>query len=287
MRTLLVYSNQSRELEPAPPIGLSYVASATRAAGHEVKLLDLAYARDLLGELASAIKAFKPEIVGLSIRNIDNVISQRYESPLKSLLEQVAVIRANARTPEGKPVPLALGGPAISILAEKALTVFSAEYAIVGEGEVAFPLLIEALERGFPLVRVPGLCYRPEGNPVRNPTLLLPAFAQSGLQQWIEWKPYRRGGGTWPIQTKRGCPMSCVYCTYPLIEGRRCRLRAPGEVVDEIEQVLRDVRPGTFEFVDSTFNVPASHAIRICEEIIRRGVKTHFTARHHACPPGH
>jgi radical SAM superfamily enzyme YgiQ (UPF0313 family) len=98
------------------------------------------------------------------------------------------------------------------------------------------------------------------------------------MQQWIAWKPYRRGGGTWPIQTKRGCPMGCIYCTYPLIEGRRCRLRAPGEVVDEIEQVLRDVRPRTLEFVDSTFNVPASHAMGICEEIIRRGVKASFTA---------
>jgi hypothetical protein len=34
MRVLLVYSNQSRELVPAPPVGLSYVASATEAAGH-------------------------------------------------------------------------------------------------------------------------------------------------------------------------------------------------------------------------------------------------------------
>ncbi|OGS95648.1 MAG: hypothetical protein A3G79_02305 [Gallionellales bacterium RIFCSPLOWO2_12_FULL_57_18] len=278
MRILLVYSNQSRELEPAPPVGLSYVASATRAAGHEVKLLDLVFARDLLGELTAGIRAFKPDVVGLSIRNIDNVISQRYDSPLKSLLEQVAVIRANALTPDGQPVPLVLGGPAVSILAEKALTVFGADYAVVGEGETAFPMLLEALEKNASLVKIPGLCYSKEGKPARNQTTLLPAFAQSGMQQWISWKPYQRGGGTWPIQTKRGCPMSCIYCAYPLVEGKHCRLREPGEVVDEIEQVLRDVRPRTFEFVDSTFNVPASHAKRICEEIIRRGVKANFTA---------
>ncbi|MDH4235252.1 MAG: cobalamin-dependent protein, partial [Gallionella sp.] len=263
---------------PAPPVGLSYVASATHAAGHEVKLLDLAFAQDLLGELASGIGTFKPELVGLSIRNIDNVVSQRFESPLKSLLEQVAVIRENARTPEGKPVPLVLGGPAISILAEKALTVFGADYAFVGEGEAAFPMLLDALEKGSSLTGISGLCYRKEGKLVRNPTTLLAVFGRSGMQQWVSWKPYQNSGGTWPIQTKRGCPMNCIYCAYPLVEGKHCRMREPGDVVDEIEQVLRDVGPRTFEFVDSTFNIPASHAKRICEEIIRRGVKANFTA---------
>lgn len=278
MRTLLIYSNQSRELVPAPPVGLSYVASAARAAGHDVELLDLAFSQDLLGELADRIRAFKPEVVGLSIRNIDNVISQRFDSPLKSLLEQVAVIRANARTADDKPVPLVLGGPAVSILAERALSVFDADYAVVGEGEIAFPMLLEALEKCTPLTGISGLCYRDEGKPERNPTTLLSSFGHSGMQQWISWEPYQRGGGTWPIQTKRGCPMKCNYCAYPLVEGRQFRLREAGEVVDEIEQVMRDIGPRTFEFVDSTFNVPASHARRICDEIIRRGVKANFTA---------
>src|SRR5512139_1848912 len=100
MRVLLVYSNQSRELVPAPPIGLSYVATSTHAAGHEVMLLDLAFATNLIDELVSGIKSFKPDVVGLSIRNIDNVISQRFVSPLKSLLDQVSAIRTHARTPE-------------------------------------------------------------------------------------------------------------------------------------------------------------------------------------------
>ena len=278
MRVLLVYSNQSRELEPAAPVGLSYVATATRAAGHEVRLLDLAFAYDLLQDLAREISAFKPEVVGLSIRNIDNVIAQRFDTPLDSLVEQIAVIRAHARTLQGAPVRLVLGGPAISILAEASLTVFDADYAIVGEGEAAFPMLLQALETGAPLSGISGLCHRVDGQPVRNRTTLLTDFAHSGMEQWVSWGPYQRGGGTWPIQTKRGCPMSCTYCAYPLIEGKRCRLREPGEVVDEIEKVLRQARPRTIEFVDSTFNIPASHAVAICQEIIRRKVKAHFTA---------
>lgn len=277
MRTLLIYSNQSREMEPAAPVGLSYVASATQAAGHTVKLLDLAFSPDLNGELAAAIIAFKPDVVGLSIRNIDNVVSQRFVSPLDALREQVAVIRQHARKADGTPVPLVLGGPAISILAERALSLFGADFANVGEGEAAFPALLDALERGTPLSTVPGLCYWQNGVAQRNPTVLLPGFDRSGMQNFVPWQNYQKSGGTWPVQSKRGCGMKCSYCAYPLVEGSKLRLRPPGEVVDEIEQVLRDAGPRTFEFVDSTFNTPASHAIEICEEIIRRKLKANFT----------
>lgn len=283
MRILLIYSNQSREMEPAAPVGLSYVASATRAAGHVVQLLDLAFATDLGGQLSAAIRAFKPDVVGLSIRNIDNVISQRFVSPLVALQAQVAIIRAEARDAALQPVPLVLGGPAISILAERALGIFGADFAVVGEGEVAFPALLDALGNGKAFDDIAGLCFMRDGVAHRNPTTLLAGFDASGMQSFVNWRHYQHSGGTWPIQSKRGCGMRCTYCSYPLIEGRKLRLRPPGEVVDEIERVLRDqsankMRPRTFEFVDSTFNTPASHAIGICEEIIRRRIKASFTA---------
>lgn len=277
MRILLIYTNQSRELVPAPPVGLSYVASATEAAGHTVSLLDLAFAENILQRLAEAIAVFQPEVVGLSIRNIDNVIHQRFDSPLQILQSQVAIIREKARLPNGEPVPLVLGGPAISILAEKALPLFGADFAVVGEGEAVFPVLLDALVNHTPLSRLAGLCYWQEGVARRNPSSLLANFSASGMTRWVDWDDYQQAGGTWPIQTKRGCPMHCVYCAYPLVEGRRFRQRPPAEVVDEIEQVIRDVGPRTFEFVDSTFNLPASHSMAICEEIIRRKLKINFT----------
>ena len=194
MRVLLVYSNQSRELVPAPPVGLSYVASATEAAGHQVKLLDLAFADDIPGKIAQAIEAFAPEVVGLSIRNIDNVIHQRFDSPLQLLQAQIAVIREKARTADGQPVPLVLGGPAISILAEKVLPLCGADYAVVCEGEAVFPALLAALAKGASPARLPGLCYWQDGVAKRNSSTLLPGFVDSGMQQWIDWAPYQHAG---------------------------------------------------------------------------------------------
>jgi hypothetical protein len=77
MRVMLVYSNRTRILEPAPPIGLSYVATAARAAGHDVHFVDLMISSDPLGELRSVLARFQPDVVGFSVRNIDNVVKQR------------------------------------------------------------------------------------------------------------------------------------------------------------------------------------------------------------------
>ena len=63
------------------------------------------------------------------------------------------------------------------------------------------------------------------------------------------------------VQTKRGCPLRCDYCTYPIIEGRVGRLRTPSAVVDEMFLAL-DQHPDINHFfiVDSVFNLPRTHA---------------------------
>ena len=272
MRVLLVYSNQARDLLPAPPIGLSYVAGATRRAGHDVRVLDLLKSRRPLDDLRDGVRAFAPEVVGFSVRNIDNVVSQRPVWHLGELAPMLAVVRRESRA------PIVLGGPAVSILGAAALTHLDADFAVVGEGEETFPRLLAAIGGAARYEDIAGLCCRVGGTVRCTPPVLLERFGASGMQAWIDWPAYERAGGTWTVQTKRGCPLTCTYCAYPAIEGRVCRRRSAGEVVDEIERVMARVGPRTFEIVDSTFNVPAEHAEGICREIIRRGLRINLTA---------
>jgi len=273
VRVLLVYSNQTRDLILAAPIGLSYVASAARRAGHEVRFVDLLTARDPQAALRAALLDFQPEVVGISVRNIDNIVCQRLHTHLGELAQFIAVIRAGS----GRRLPIVLGGPAISILGTAALRHLDADYAVRGEGEITFPALLAALDSGRDPAGIAGVCTRDSAALADGAPARLPVFSASGMQDWIDWAPYRRHGGTWAIQTKRGCPMPCNYCTYPDIEGHTFRRRAAEDVVDEIEAVQRSVAPRTFEFVDSTFNLPQTHALGICEEIIRRGLKVNLT----------
>ena len=270
MRVLLVYSNRTRDLILPPPIGLSYVATATRAAGHTVGFVDLLTAHNPQATLDTAVHRFRPDVVGISVRNIDNVVYQRLQSHFDELSQYIALIRVATE----RRVPVVLGGPAISVLGGDALKHLDADYAVRGEGEITFPGLLAALENGTDPAAIPGVCTRDRGAVLPS---RLPTFGASGMQDWIDWRAYARHGATFSIQSKRGCPMSCSYCCYPDIEGRKLRRRDPADVADEIEAVQRSIAPRAFEFVDSTFNLPESHALAICEEIVRRGLKVRLT----------
>jgi len=272
MRVLLVYSNRMRILEPAPPIGLAYVATAAARAGHEVRFVDLMVSAEPHAELRRAVTEFQPTVVGFSVRNIDNVVAQQVASHLDELTELISIVRkASAAT-------IVLGGPAVSILGASALERFDADFAIVGEGDVSFPQLLAELSGPQNFASVPGLCYRNCQGVISVPPVREERFADSGMERWVRWRAYEAVGGTWAIHTKRGCPLACVYCNYPVMEGHRLRRRAAAEVVDEIEHVVRTVGPRTFEFTDSTFNIPESHAAAICEEILRRNLKLNLSA---------
>jgi radical SAM superfamily enzyme YgiQ (UPF0313 family) len=273
MRILLVYSNRTRDLILAPPIGLSYVASATRRAGHTVRFLDLLTSPDPDSALDTALREFVPDVVGISVRNIDNVVRQRLRAHFGELARFVAAIR---RATGGR-VPIVLGGPAISILGSTVLAHVDADYAVRGEGEIVFPALLAALETGRDPGSIAGISARDSSRAHDSLPARLPTFGASGMQDWIDWKKYARHGGTFAIQTKRGCPMTCSYCSYPDIEGKKLRRREPADVVDEIETVQCTLAPHAFEFVDSTFNLPESHALAICEEIVRRRLRVNLT----------
>ena len=68
---------------------------------------------------------------------------------------------------------------------------------------------------------------------------------------------YNREGGMANIQTKRGCPFSCIYCTYPLLEGSRVRLRPVDEIIAEIRELVERYGVDYLYFVDDIFNYPA------------------------------
>jgi radical SAM superfamily enzyme YgiQ (UPF0313 family) len=80
------------------------------------------------------------------------------------------------------------------------------------------------------------------------------------------------------IQTKRGCPRKCSYCTYPLIDGRRPVWAEPGAVVDEMERLKTDHGIRYFFMTDSVFNLSPKKELDMAEEVRRRSLKISWGA---------
>jgi len=262
MRVLFISANMEQITLPSLPLGLGCVAAATERAGHEVKMVDLMNQTDTLPVLRAAVEGFRPDIIGISVRNIDDQAMENTRFLLDQAKEVVADCRAvsDAR--------IVLGGAGFSLLPEAVLAYLGAEMGIQGEGERAFPALLDHLERGADLSGMPGLYLPGEGlQGERGFTEDLDAFplpddhllgaADASNQDMMI-----------AVQTRRGCPMDCSYCSTATIEGRRLRKRSPEAVV---EWMARRRRAGfkRFMFVDNTFNIPASYARELCRTLVK------------------
>lgn len=263
-RVLLVSTNTVKAPYPVPPVGVCLLASSV-GPGIEVRVHDGTF-RGAEG-LAGTVEAFRPDLVGLGIRNIDDVDMLTAGFFLDEIRD--SFLRA---VRESTDAPVILGGSGFSLFPRRMLEFFGAEYGIAGEGERSLLALIEALVDGREPGPIPGLV-RSGGGSGHGSSALPPApslrIPRANIDRWIDWDPYRRLGA-YPIQTKRGCGQMCLYCTYPGIEGPAVRLRPPAEVADEIEEAARRLPGTTFELVDSTFNDPPGHAEAICREIASR-----------------
>lgn len=279
-RVLLVSTNRERQPYPVVPNGLACVASALDAAGHEVQFLDLCFAKDPTGAARNASRRFNPDVIGVSVRNIDNsdAIALRHYTP-----EARDVLRAlREAAPKAQ---IVAGGAAFGVAPEALFRDLEVDYAVAGDGERASVALINALASGTPIGSMPGLVRDRNGTVVFTPPgeeADLDSLPQPTLHRWVDLGRYERNGATIPIQTKRGCVYRCVYCTYRNVEGWGYRTRDPELVTDEIEELKVKAGIHHFDFVDSTFNSPPGHAVQVCEAIARRnlGVRldtTNFT----------
>ncbi|NWF54580.1 MAG: radical SAM protein [Syntrophaceae bacterium] len=269
MRVLLISPNIEMLPDPVAPLGLAFLSSALKSCGQEVCCLDLCFEEDVEQALESAISRFAPQAIGLSLRNIDNVAypeSVSYLPFFKKVIERCRRFSSS---------PIFLGGSGFTLMPERILSFLEADGGIAGEGEEAFPKVLSGmLDSSFP--RIEGFISR-ESKELSGPSWVQNLDSLSS-PDWtcMDLKAYFAKGGMGNLQTKRGCPFSCIYCTYPLIEGTAVRLRSPRRVADEAEALLHQGVRNIF-IVDNIFNFPESHARAVCEAFIERGLSLQWS----------
>jgi radical SAM superfamily enzyme YgiQ (UPF0313 family) len=237
------------------------IASALAGAGHEIRQFDFLEQNSSLEALTQEIESFGPELIGISVRNIDNVNlmnEQYYIGIVKDIV---------TRAKEVSEAKVILGGAGFSLIPDLILLETGADYGVIGEGELLAVRFAENASRGtYPEERLIGPEIRLSGSEI---------VSASYDEKLMEY--YLHSGNIASIQTKRGCTQKCVYCSYPVLEGSKIRTREAGAVVDDIE-LLRDKHKAKYIFfIDSVFNDAEGAYLEVLEEMRRRNINIPWT----------
>jgi radical SAM superfamily enzyme YgiQ (UPF0313 family) len=270
MKILLISVNRERMPFPVFPLGLAYIARVFRDEGHPMEVVDLCFSRDVSIDLKNTLHRFRPDLIGISLRNLDNLTYPTSVSYLKEVEEVIGICR------QWGPSPLVIGGSGFSLAPKELLQHLDVDFGIVGEGEEVLRQFVRSLEKNESIPPSPHLLVKGKPLPPSTEGARVSPL-RSPDRSFFEVHRYLEEGGMGNIQTKRGCPFSCIYCTYPLLEGKKVRLREPGEVVDEIQHLVEEEVDYVY-FVDDIFNYPPSFAEALCREIVRRKVRVRWSA---------
>jgi hypothetical protein len=262
-----------------PAYGLERLRTAIEPSGAEVELLDpYLVSEDPLGTARAAAERFRPDVIGLGIRIIDDcIVIDRLEAPddepidVSFLLPEILELR-RALAEAAPQATFVAGGAGFSACPQECLEFLGVEYGIVGAGEDALIAVCE----GQSLDEIPGVIRRGQaegiaayrltfGGPTRRDPLYAPV-------------------NSFAVRTRIGCAMQCVYCTAANL-GRQHANGDLETVLDEVEQTVelareRGVGRVSIFFADDEFNLPDErHPISILEGIRDRGLEKHLTWR--------
>lgn len=211
---LLVSANRHTSPYPVYPLGLSYLKTYLERtiSGIRVDMADCNLLTD--GQLAERIRMLGTPLhraVAAQCRRGQLARPAGFPAPVQALAD---VIRA------ASDAPLIIGGAGFSIYPEAFMRELGADYGIHGEGEGPLAELIGALERGRTEIDIPSV-YTRDGRRGSGRRSYLPSIE-------VQFEPeltgyYWKRSGMLNIQTKRGCPYDCIYCSYPSIDGRCVR----------------------------------------------------------------
>src|SRR5262245_5174547 len=258
MRILLINPSYPFEEFPRLLVTLPYVASALRAEGHEVEILDLLPARPTPEQIERRMQRSRPELVGITSVTLNHHIASSIGEVVRKCDQRV---------------PIAMGGPHVSFEIEGSFRDLPAlDYIAIGEGEHTMRELVRSLEGRMDMRDVRGLALRDGDRIVRNApraleddldTLPTPARDLVPLARYLAFDSHAS------VVTSRGCPYSCVFCSAPQWTGRQVRYRDPGLCVDEIEELARlGFTEITIE--DDLFTLYRAHFLAVCGELERR-----------------
>ncbi|MFW5754214.1 MAG: B12-binding domain-containing radical SAM protein, partial [Marinilabiliaceae bacterium] len=257
----------------AHPMGLAYLGAVLEKEGHKVKIHDCCIDNKNLDVLLQTLKNWRPDFIGISILLTEFAQTRRIINLIRNVLPRV---------------PIVFGGAWPSTNPKEAIKTFGADFVVVGEGELAFPQLLYAIENGLSTEGIPGIASLVDEDVKVTPgryltedelnALPFPAwdlfdhkiYAKMHSVSSVGCRPYMS------IVTSRGCPYRCAYCHQTM--GKIFRKRSAESVLAEMEALRFSYGFKEFEILDDCFNLDRERMHAILTGIRDRlgDVKLHF-----------
>lgn len=250
-----------------PPLNLALLAAYAEKQGHEVRIIDGEAEGITIPQMVQATKEFCPDLIGITAT-----------TPFYHIAVQLA--KALKRVIQG--VPIAIGGPHITVLREKAFN-NCFDFAFVGESDNSWVEFLKKYEKKQDISSVRGIMYRENGSvrytgtvhsvqnvnevPIPARHLLNSESYSLGTMQGI--KRFTT------IMTVRGCPFQCIFCSTKVF-GKDTRKRSPELVLKEIRECLEKYGTEHFMFLDDTLTLHRKHIMDICDLILKESLSITF-----------
>jgi radical SAM superfamily enzyme YgiQ (UPF0313 family) len=238
------------------PLGMEYIAAALEARGHRAAIADLRFSRSL----AHYLRTFRPALVGIAAMHAletDEVLA---------LVRQVRALSAEVTLVIGGHTAAAYPGP---------FAAAGVNAVVLDDGERALPAICDALERGEPLTTVPGLALPSDAGVVHTPgdrgTMALdevPLPARSHVTPWRTQYACLAHRPTWLVETARGCPFRCSFCSIWQLHARAVRERS----IDSVCQDMASVGDHIF-IADDLFWYHPARSLDLAHELRKRGIR--------------
>ena len=232
-----------------PPLGLLYIASVLRDAGHEVGFFDEGAKTNIELSLLDYTIKFNPDVCGFAAYTTNVINTFKTISQVKSRLPKCVMI---------------IGGPHPTVLPEKTLEECKdIDYVVCGEGENTTRELLDALQNNRDVLSVDGLCLRVNGKiqQTQKRALIqdldaLP-FPMYELIEDFEYvyDPLKVGKKLATLMTSRGCPYDCAFCSAKAVWRRSFRRRSVDNVIQEIKWLIEKYGYDELYFMDDLFTV--------------------------------
>ncbi|MEW6088089.1 MAG: radical SAM protein, partial [bacterium] len=245
-----------------PHLGLAYLAASLEKNGFSARIIEASASLLSEDEIIKNIKENLPSLIGITVTTLT----------LRSVYSLIQKIKINF--PE---IPVILGGAHISVQPDF-IQKFNSDFGFVGEAEYGLVQLCRHLLREKQdLDKIKGLIYQKSGDLIVNerdsvPNLdEIPFPARHLLPNDRYFSPVINGRIT-SMVTSRGCPFNCLYCSRPAV-GKNCRFRSPENILNEIIEVKNKFNVKYINFEDDTFTLRKENVKKICELIIKNGIK--------------